>query len=67
MARAAEAPDTPLGRRLYTVRRRANLTVEDAALAAALPVGVVESLEEDQPVAAHVIAGIEELVTQLDT
>ncbi len=66
MARAARAADAPIGRRLYAARRRVNLTTADTALAAGLPVSVIEAAEADQPVPAHASAAIEALISQLD-
>lgn len=66
MARAAAAPNAPVGRRLYAARRRANLTAEDAALAAGLPVGVISDAETDQPISDHAAAAIESLLGQLE-
>lgn len=66
MARAACAADAPLGRRLYAARRRVNLTTADTALAAGLPVSVIEAAEADQDVPAHASAAIETLISQLD-
>ena len=66
MARAAAAPDASVGVRLHVARTQANLTVEDAALAAAVPVSAIEALEEDQPVPAHVRDAAEALIGHLD-
>lgn len=66
MARAAQAPDAPVGRRLYAARRRANLTAADTALAAGLPVSLIEAAEADQPVPPHACAALEALIGQLD-
>lgn len=65
MARAAQAPDAPIGRRLYSARRRANLTAEDTALAAGLPVSVVLAAESDKPVPEQAVSALETLISQL--
>ncbi|MCB0929418.1 MAG: FHA domain-containing protein [Mycolicibacterium insubricum] len=65
MTTAATAADAPLGRRLYAARRRCGLTAEDAALAAAVPVSVINTAEAEQPVPEHTAAALESLISQL--
>ena len=45
MFRAAAAPGATLGQRLYAARRRANLSTDETANAAGLPVELVDSVE----------------------
>jgi transcriptional regulator with XRE-family HTH domain len=66
MARAANAPNAPMGRRLHAARRRANLTAGDAALASGLPVNVIEAAEAERPVPDHAVVAIEGLISQLE-
>jgi transcriptional regulator with XRE-family HTH domain len=52
MVLAASAPTATLGQRLYAARRRASLTIEEAAQAVGVPEDAVVRAESDQPLSA---------------
>lgn len=65
MTRAARSPRATLGQRLYGARHRAELSLEEAATAAGLPIGVLEDAEADRPVPPDAAATITTLIAQL--
>lgn len=65
MTRAAEAPGATLGQRLYTARRRANLSAAEAADALGIPTELVTAVESDKPADSGSVARIEALITGL--
>lgn len=65
MLRAARAPRATLGARLYAARRGAELTVEEAATAAAVDAQAVADAEADRSVPADTAAALEALIAQL--
>lgn len=67
MTRAAGAPGATLGQRLYTARRRANLTAEEAAAALGAPVDLVIAVEGETAPPADAQSGIEELIAGLNS
>ncbi|KAA0093571.1 XRE family transcriptional regulator [Mycolicibacterium sp. P1-18] len=62
MFTAAESPGATLGQRLYTARRRANLSVAEVADAVSAPTEVVAAVEGEQPVSAGDAARLEALI-----
>lgn len=65
MITAAGSPGATLGQRLYTARRRANLSVAEVADAVNAPPAVVAALEDEQPVPKEDAARIEGLIATL--
>jgi transcriptional regulator with XRE-family HTH domain len=63
---AATAPTATLGQRLYTARRRANLTIDETAQAAGVPEDAIIAAEAGHPVATESVELIEALVDQID-
>jgi transcriptional regulator with XRE-family HTH domain len=63
--RAAAAPGATLGQRLYTARRRANLSVAEAAAALGAPPELVIAVESENPPPDDSAARIEALITDL--
>jgi transcriptional regulator with XRE-family HTH domain len=66
MSRASAAPGSTLGQRLYTARRRASLTTEEAAAALGAPADMVIAVENETPPPGDMRARIEELISELD-
>jgi transcriptional regulator with XRE-family HTH domain len=66
MTRAAGAPGATLGQRLYTARRHANLTAEEAAAALGLAVDLVIAVESEAPAPVDTQSRIEELIAELN-
>ena len=66
MFRASAAPGATLGQRLYAARRRANLSAEETANAAGLPVQLVHAVEAGEPAAEADAAGLNALIASLD-
>jgi transcriptional regulator with XRE-family HTH domain len=66
MTRAAAAPGATLGQRLYTARRRANLTTEEAAAALGAPADLIIAVESETPPPGDTGSRIEELIAELD-
>lgn len=66
MARAAGAPHPTLGQRLYSARRRANLTVLETAQAAGVSERTIQHAEAEGPISDVEVAAIEDLVAQID-
>jgi transcriptional regulator with XRE-family HTH domain len=67
MTRAAAAPGATLGQRLYTARRRANLTAAEAAAALGAPADLVIAVESETPPPGDTQSRIEELIAELST
>jgi hypothetical protein len=67
MTRAAAAPGATLGQRLYTVRRRANLTAAEAAAALGAPADLVIAVESETAPPGDTRSRIEELIAELST
>ncbi|ORW23654.1 hypothetical protein AWC19_10860 [Mycobacterium palustre] len=65
MMRAARSPAATLGQRLYAARHRAELSLEEAANGAGLPIALLEDAEAERPIAPDAAAAIENLVAQL--
>jgi transcriptional regulator with XRE-family HTH domain len=65
MTLAANSSAATQGQRLYAARRRANLTVEDAAHATGLPTEVIVSVEADERVSPHVQGAVQGLLREL--
>ena len=65
MLRAARSPQATLGQRLFAARHRAELTIEEAANAAGVPVDAVTTAEADLPLNAQATAALQSLVTSL--
>jgi transcriptional regulator with XRE-family HTH domain len=65
MSRAATAPGATLGQRLYTARRRANLTAAEAAAALGAPADLVIAVEGETPPPGDTRSRIEELIAEL--
>jgi transcriptional regulator with XRE-family HTH domain len=65
MLRAARSPSATLGQRLYEARHRAELSAEETANAAGLPVDVIAAVESERPVPPDAAAAVENLVAQL--
>jgi transcriptional regulator with XRE-family HTH domain len=64
--RAASAPGATLGQRLYTARRRANLSVDEAAAALGAPPELVIAVESESPPPDDSAVRIEALITDLE-
>jgi transcriptional regulator with XRE-family HTH domain len=65
MLRAARSPTATLGQRLYEARHRAELSAEETANAAGLPVDVIVAVESERPVPPEAAAAVENLIAQL--
>jgi transcriptional regulator with XRE-family HTH domain len=65
MLRAARSPSATLGQRLYGVRHKAELSIDEAANAAGIPTAVLQGAEFERPVPPDVAAAIETLIAQL--
>jgi transcriptional regulator with XRE-family HTH domain len=65
MLKAARSPAATAGQRLYAARHRADLSAEEAANAAGLPVGIVTAVEEERPIPPAAAGAIETLIAQL--
>jgi transcriptional regulator with XRE-family HTH domain len=65
MTRAAAAPGATLGQRLYTARRRANLSPAEAAAALGAPAELVTAVEGEHPVDSDTAARIDALIADL--
>ena len=66
MSRAAATPEATLGQRLYTARRRANLTAAEAAAALGAPVDLIVAVEGETAPPGDMRARIEELIAELN-
>jgi transcriptional regulator with XRE-family HTH domain len=67
MFRAAAAPGATLGQRLYTARRRANLSVGETANAAGVPEELVSAVEAGEPATDADTAALNDLIVSLDS
>jgi pSer/pThr/pTyr-binding forkhead associated (FHA) protein len=65
MLRAARAPAATLGQRLYAARYRAELTVEETANAAGVPVEVVTAVEAEVPLDADTARALSAMLASL--
>ncbi|BBY03879.1 FHA domain-containing protein [Mycobacterium seoulense] len=65
MRRAAASPAATLGQRLYGARHRAELSLEEAANGAGLPVSALEDAEAERAISPEATRAIENLVAQL--
>jgi transcriptional regulator with XRE-family HTH domain len=65
--KVAATPGATPGQRLYAARHRSSLTADDAALAAGLPVAMIEAAEADQPVPPQAETAIADLLSQLES
>ncbi|OBG29951.1 hypothetical protein A5764_20385 [Mycobacterium sp. 852002-51057_SCH5723018] len=65
MMRAARSPAATLGQRLHAARHRAELSLEEAANGAGLPIAVLEDAEAERPIAPDAVAAVENLIAQL--
>jgi hypothetical protein len=65
MGRVATAPGSTLGQRLYVARRRADLSVPEAANGVGLRADLLEAIEAGEPTTEHEVAKIETLITAL--
>jgi transcriptional regulator with XRE-family HTH domain len=66
MLKVAASPNATVGQRLYAARHRTSLTVEDAALAAGLPVDMIEAAEADEPLPPQAQSAVDTLLTELE-
>ncbi len=65
MLRAARAPGATLGQRLYAARYRAELTAEDLANAAGVPVDAITAVEAEVPLDADTVAALTAALSSL--
>ncbi len=65
MLRAARAPGATLGQRLYAARYRAELTVEETANAAGVPVEVITAVEAEVPLDADTARALSAMLASL--
>jgi len=65
MTRAARSPRATLGQRLHGARHRAEISLEEAAIAAGLPINVLEDAEADRPVPHDAADALATLIAQL--
>jgi transcriptional regulator with XRE-family HTH domain len=65
MMRAARSPAATLGQRLYEARHRAELSLEEAANGAGLPIAVLEDADAERPIPPQAATAIETLIAQL--
>jgi transcriptional regulator with XRE-family HTH domain len=65
MLRAARAPGATLGQRLYAARYRAELTAEETANAAGVPVDVITAAEAEVPLDANTVAALSAALASL--
>lgn len=65
MARAARSRTATLGQRLYGARHRADLSVEETANAAGLPIEVITAAEAEHPIHPDAVRAVETLIAQL--
>ncbi|MDQ1732143.1 MAG: hypothetical protein QOK10_2302, partial [Pseudonocardiales bacterium] len=65
MLQAARSPQATLGQQLFAARHRAELTAEEAANAAGLPVHALAAVEADEPVDAQATAAAHALLETL--
>jgi transcriptional regulator with XRE-family HTH domain len=65
MMRAARSPAATLGQRLYEARHRAELSLEEAATAAGLPIAILGDAEADRPIPQDAATAVNTLIAQL--
>jgi transcriptional regulator with XRE-family HTH domain/DNA-binding transcriptional regulator YiaG len=65
MLKAARSPAATIGQRLYAARHRADLTAEEAANAAGVPVDAVTTVEDERSIPPDAASAIETLIAQL--
>lgn len=65
MLRAAEAPQPTFGQRLFAARHRAELSTEEAAHAAGVPVDAINAAEADHPLSTDASAAVQALLASL--
>lgn len=65
MMRAARSPSATLGQRLYGARQRAELSLQEAANGAGLPVAVLEDVEAERAVSPEAQTALANLISQL--
>lgn len=65
MLRAARSPTATLGQRLYEARHRAELSTEETADAAGVPVDVITAAEAEQPIPPEAANAIKTVIVQL--
>lgn len=65
MLRAARAPRATLGQRLFAARHRAELSIDEMANAAGVPVDVISAAEADAPLDAGDAAALSAALTSL--
>ena len=65
MLTAARSREATAGQRLYAARHEADLSAEEAANAAGLPVDIVTAVEEERAVPPDAVSTIENLIGQL--
>lgn len=65
MARAADAPGSTLGQRLYTARRRAKLSAKETANGAGLRTDLIEAIEAEEPATDDETTKIKTLIAAL--
>ncbi|GFG53730.1 transcriptional regulator [Mycolicibacterium agri] len=66
MFRAAATPGATLGQRLYVARRRANLSADETAIAAGLPVELVNAVEAGEAAGEADAEVLNRLIASLD-
>ncbi len=66
MLKVAATPGATIGQRLFAARHRIGLTTEDTALAAGLPVRLIDAAEADQALPPLAASAIATLLSQLD-
>lgn len=65
MLRAARAPGATLGQRVYAARHRGELSTEELANAAGVPIDVVRAAEAEGPLSADAVAALSAAVNSL--
>lgn len=65
MMRVARSPAATLGQRLYEARHRAELSLDEAATAAGLPVATLEDAEAERPITQDAATALNTLIAQL--
>jgi hypothetical protein len=65
MGRVATAPGSTLGQRLYVARRRADLSVQEAANGVGLRSDLLEAIEAGEPTTEQEVTKIETLISAL--
>jgi DNA-binding transcriptional regulator YiaG len=65
MLRAARAPGATLGQRLYAARYRAELSAEETANAAGVPIEMITAAEAEVPLDANTMAAVQAVLASL--